>query len=459
MKSRRSMTASIRSVVSACFALAMVLPIWPRHSLAAPKVAVATNDFLNSIGVVTTFPDRGQPLARTIGMVRYCGFRWVRAGIEGLSDKGPTTIQTFLDLHRETGVRLSWGLVSGGTDVKKLVETGKVLAEAGALLAFEGNNEPNNWNVTYQGEKGGGREPSWVAVAKLQRDLYQAVKRDPVLAKYPVWSISEPGAQRDNVGLQFLTIPPGAQTLMPDGTKYADYANVHNYIYHPHSPYLADNKTWNAADPTAASKVDGLFGNFGVTWARRFRGYTQEQLDTLPRVTTESGANIEGPVTEEIHGLNLMNLYLAQFKRGYAYTSVYLLRDRTDEVGNQSFGFYRADYSPRKAAIYLHNLTTILADNGTLAKPGHLDFAIVNQPETVHELLLQHSETTFQLIVWDERLRGQHRVTVQLGVTPASVRIYDPTIGIEPVRTPTNVSSFELALSDHPIVIAISSSR
>ena len=458
MKSRRSMTASIRPVVSACFALAMVLPIWPRHSLAAPKVAVATNDFLNSIGVVTTFPDRGQPLARTIGMVRYCGFRWVRAGIEGLSDKGPTTIQTFLDLHRETGVRLSWGLVSGGTDVKKLVETGKVLAEAGALLAFEGNNEPNNWGVTYQGEKGGGREHSWMAVAKLQRDLYQAVKRDPVLAKYPVWSISEPGAQRDNVGLQFLTIPPGAQTLMPDGTKYADYANVHNYIYHPHSPYLADNKTWDAADPTAASKVDGLFGNFGVTWARRFRGYTQEQLDTLPRVTTETGTNIEGPVTEEIHGLNLMNLYLAQFKRGYAYTSVYLLRDRTDEDGNQSFGFYRADYSPRKAAIYLHNLMTILADNGTLAKPGHLDFAIVNQPETVHELLLQHSEGTFQLIVWDERLRGQHRVTVQLGVTPASVRIYDPTIGIEPVRTPTNVSSFELALSDHPIVIAISSS-
>ncbi len=459
MKSRRSMTAFIRSVVSACFALAMVLPIWPRHSLAAPKVAVATNDFLNSIGVVTTFPDRGQPLARTIEMVRYCGFRWVRAGIEGLSDKGPTTIQTFLDLHRETGVRLSWGLVSGGTDVKKLVETGKVLAEAGALLAFEGNNEPNNWGVTYQGEKGGGREHSWMAVAKLQRDLYQAVKRDPVLAKYPVWSISEPGAQRDNVGLQFLTIPPGAQTLMPDGTKYADYANVHNYIYHPHSPYLADNKTWDAADPTAASKVDGLFGNFGVTWARRFRGYTQEQLDTLPRVTTETGTNIEGPVTEEIHGLNLMNLYLAQFKRGYAYTSVYLLRDRTDEDGNQSFGFYRADYSPRKAAIYLHNLMTILADNGTLAKPGHLDFAIANQPETVHELLLQHSEGAFQLIVWDERLRGQHRVTVQLGVTPASVRIYDPTIGIEPVRTPTNVSSFELALSDHPIVIAISSSR
>jgi len=445
----------VRSAAGAGLALAAMLLILPRGAVAAVSTAVATNDFLNSIGVVSTFPDRGQPLAKTIEMVRYCGFRWVRAGIEGLSDKGPTTIQTFLDLHRETGVRLSWGLVSGGTDVKKLVETAKVLAEAGALLAVEGNNEPNNWGVTYQGEKGGGREHSWMAVAKLQRDMYQAVKSDPVLAKYPVWSISEPGAQRDNVGLQFLTIPPGAKTLMPDGTKYADYANVHNYIYHRRSPRPRDNQTWNAADPTAASKVDGLYGNFGVTWGMGFRGYTQEQLNTLPRVTTETGTVIEGPITEEIHGLNLMNIYLAQFKRGFAHTSVYLLRDRTDEGGNQTFGFYRPDYAPRKAAVYLHNLTTILADKGTLAKPGQLDFAIADQPQTVHDLLLQHSDGTFQLVVWGERLTGQDRVTVRFGVTHQSVKIYNPTIGVDPVHALTNVSSLELALSDHPIVIAI----
>ncbi|OBQ71029.1 glycosyl hydrolase [Mesorhizobium erdmanii] len=455
LESQAMITTSkmLHFLVGAWLALA---PISPRHALAAPQNAVATNDFLNSIGVVSTFPDRGQPLAKTIEMVRYCGFRWIRAGIEGLSDDGPTTIQTFLDLHRETGVLLNWGLVSGGTDVMKLVETGKVLAEAGALLAFEGNNEPNNWGVTYQGEKGGGREPSWMPVAKLQRDLYQAVKSDPVLAKYPVWSISEPGAQRDNVGLQFLTIPPGAQTRMPDGTKYADYANVHNYIYHSHSPYPADNKTWRAADPTAASGVDGLFGNFGVTWARGFLGYTQEQLDTLPRVTTETGVAIGGTVTEQMHGLNLMSMYLAQFTRGYAYTSVYLLRDRTDEGGNQSFGFYKADYSPRMAAFYLHNLTTILADKGALAKPGQLDFTIADQPETVHDLLLQHSDGTFQLVVWNERLTGQDRLTIHFGEKQTSVKTYDPTIGVDPIQTLSNLRSLEITLSDHPIVIALS---
>ena len=438
-------------------ALAALL-LLPRVAVADARPAVATSDFLHSIGVVSTFPDRGQPLDKTIEMVRYGGFRWVRAGIEGLSEDGPTTLQTFLDLHRETGVKLSWGLVSGGTDIELLVDSARALAKAGALLAIEGNNEPNNWGVTYKGEQGGGTDLSWMPVAKLQRDLYQAVKSDPVLAEYPVWTISEPGAERDNVGLQFLKIPPGAGTLMPDGTVYADYANVHNYIYHPHSPDPMDNKTWNAADPSAASKVDGLFGNFGITWRKWYKGYAQSELDTLPRVTTETGAQIGGSVTEELHALNLMSMYLAQFKRGYSFTSVYLLRDRTDEGGNQAFGFYTADYEPRKAALYLHNLTTILADKGRLAELGGLDYAIPGQPETVHDLLLQRSDGTFQLVVWGERLQGQDRVTVQLGARQPRLRIYDPTRGTEPVQTLADVRSIELTLSDHPLILAIAPS-
>lgn len=417
--------------------------------------AVRAADFLNSIGIVSTFPDRGQPLEKTVEMIKYVGFRWVRGGIEGLTDKGPTTVQTYLDLHEKTGVRFSWGLGSGGTDLAKLIETAKLLAAADALLAFEGNNEPNNWGVTYQGEKGGGQAPSWMAVAKLQRDLYAAVKSDPVLKKYPVWSVSENGAQRDNVGLQFLTIPQGADTLMPAGTKYADYANVHNYIYHPNSPLPADNKTWNAADPTSACKVDGLYGNYGLTWHKKFRGYSEADLLTLPRVTTETGTTINENVTEEMQALNLMSLYLDQFKRGWSYTSVYILRDRTDEGGNQTFGFYRPDYTPRKAAHYLHNLTTILADSGSIPTPGKLNYSIPNQPETVHDLLLQKSDGTFELVVWGERVSGSDNVTVNLGGTYASVKIYDPTVGTEATETLANVNSVALTLSDHPVVIEI----
>jgi hypothetical protein len=416
--------------------------------------AIPASDFLDSIGVNTTFPDRGQPLPRTVEMIRYAGFRWVRGGIEGLTEQGPTTLQIYLDLHRATGVRFSWGLVSGGTDIGKLLKTARPIA-AGALLAFEGNNEPNNWGVTYQGEQGGGRAPSWIAVAKVQHDLYRTVKGDPVLKKYPVWSISENGAELDNVGLQFLAIPEGAGALLPAGTRFADSANVHNYIYHPGSPGRADNKTWNAADPTSACKVDGLYGNYGVTWAKHFRGYSETELTTLPRVTTETGCTIDGPITEEIQALNLLSMYLDQFKRGWSHTAVYLLRDRTDEAGNQSFGFFKSDYTPRKSAVYLHNLTTILADRGTPSKPGRLSYSIPEQPATVHEMLLQKNGGTFALVVWGERLKGSEDVTVRLGGTYPSLKVYDPTIGTGPVRSLGAVDSLKLTLSDHPLIVAI----
>ncbi len=242
---------------------------------------------------------------------------------------------------------------------------------------------------------------------------------------------------------------------MPAGTKYADYANVHNYVYHPNVPGLEDNKTWKASEPTAACKVDGLHGEYGITWARHYPGHSEAELISLPRVTTETGTTIGGPITEEIHALNLLSLYLDQFKRGWSYTAVYLLRDRVDEAGNQQFGFYRPDYTRRKAAVYLHNLTSILADRGSLARPGDLRYSIPNQPETVHDLLLQKSNGTFELVVWGERLKGSDRVTVNLGSTHALVKLYDPTAGTSPIQTLTHVRAVPLSLSDHPVVIEI----
>lgn len=230
-------------------------------------------------------------------------------------------------------------------------------------------------------------------------------------------------------------------------------ANVHNYIYHPNSPGLEDNKAWNAADPTAACKVDGLYGNYGVTWGKHFRGYSETDLLTLPRVTTETGCTIGGPITEEIQALNLLSMYLDQFKRGWSHTAVYLLRDRTDEAGNQSFGFFKADYTPRKAAVYLHNLTAILADRGPLTTPGRVNYSLSEQPATMHDLLLQKSDGTFVLIVWNEQVKGSCSIAVDLGGTRESVRLYDPTVGTSRTETLTNTGSIRLSLSDHPVMI------
>lgn len=429
--------------------LTSVFGLPPAAHAQGPTTAVRATDFLNSIGANSAIDTRGETLAHTVECAKYLGLRWFRSGPEG-----GVRPQDIIELHKQTGARVSWGLLSGGTDIPKLIETAHGLAQTGALLAFEGPNEPNNWGITYKGQTGG-KNLSWVPVAQLQSDLYNAVKSDTLLKKYPVFGISEEGAETDNVGLQFLTIPAGANCTMPDGTKYADYANVHNYVYHPNSRAVEDNKTWNASDPGPACKVDGLFGEYGRTWAHHYMGYSEKDLVTLPKVTTETGATIEGPVTEEIHALNLLSLYLDQFKRGWSYTAVYLMRDRSDEGGNQQFGFYKADYTPRKAALYLHNLTTILADNGSLPKPGSLVYSIPNQPATVHDMLLQKSDGTFALVIWGERVTGSDSITVKLGAVANGVKIYDPTVGTAATHTLDNATSVPLTLSDHPLILAI----
>lgn len=406
-------------------------------------------DFLNSIGVNSAISKRGESFDKTVEITRYLGVRWIRSGYEG-----GLPVEDLIRLHEQTGMRFSYGLLSGGTDIPRLLEEARKLAAAGALLSFEGPNEPNNWGFIYGGKKGG-KNLTWLPVAQLQRDLYQAVKSDPVLKKYPVWSLTENGAETDNVGLQFLKIPAGAGTLMPDGTQYADDANCHNYFMHPSHPGLYDNQTWNAADPGRLSKVDGLFGNYGTTWRAHFTGYSEEDLSTLPKVTTETGAVIDGELTEEKQARLYMNLYLAQFARGWSYTALYLLRDRSDESGNQQFGFYKPDYAPRKAAIYFHNLTTVLADKDTVKKTGKLSYTIPGKPETVHDLLLQKSNGTFELVVWDERVKGSDEVKVDLGSRCKTVNIYDPTVGTSAVKTLKKTNLISLTLNDHPMIIEV----
>ena len=170
-----------------------------------------------------------------------------------------------------------------------------------------------------------------------------------------------------NVGLQFLTIPSGPVPSCPTarGTPTSP-TYITTSITLLADP--ADNKTWNAADPTSGLQGGRPVRQLRRTWAKHFRGYSQAELLAFPRVTTETGCTIGGPITEEVQARNQLTMYLDQFKRGWSHTAVYLLRDRADEGGNQSFGFFKPDYAPRESAVYLHNLTTILADRGSSRK-------------------------------------------------------------------------------------------
>ncbi len=415
---------------------------------ACASVAAKAGDFLNSIGVCTHISQKVDDPDRVALCLTYCGIRNFRD--DGSTD--PATLQSFIHIHASTGAKLCLLPING--DIAKCLVEYEMISEAGALLAVEGPNEPNNGPITYHGQTSAyGYFTTYRPVAEFQRDLYAAVKADPKLADIPVFASSEAGgSEPDNVGLQFLTIPAGSRTLMLDGTAYADFANVHNYVC-AHLSQIIDNDAWNAEDPTLKGRWDGLYGEFGCTWHRGFVGYAKDQLQTLPRVTTETGWATRGgkSLTEDQQGRLFLNLYLDAFKRGWSYTFIYMLRD--DPVQGY-WGLVHTDYTPKLSGTYLHNLTTILADRPG-ANPGKFDYSIMNEPATVHDLLVQKGNGTYELAVWDEKAIGSDSVIVKLGATPALIRIYDPTLGTSAVRTLGNAHSITLTLSDHPVIIEI----
>ena len=126
-----------------------------------------------------------------------------------------------------------------------------------------------------------------------------------------------------------------------------------------------------------------------------------------------------------------------------------------DEGGNQRFGFYRPDDTPRPAAVYLHNLTTILADNGQGGRAGRLAYTLPDEPPTVHDLLLQKSDGAFALVVWSERVQGRNEVAVCFAKPQSNVSLYDPTVGTEATAKLGKTDKVSLSLTDHPVVIEI----
>lgn len=408
--------------------------------------AIPARDFLNSIGVCTHIGQGVDDAAKSAAAMAY-------AGIRNLRDDGNTAhVQDWITVRRQCGARMS---LLTNHDIASTISMAEQLAAAGALLAVEGPNEPNNWPVTYLGQTSS--STTSLPIAKFQRDLHAAVKADTSLKGIPVFHSSEAGgSEPDNCGLQFLTIPSGVGALMPDGTVYADYANTHNYVC-GHSGKLVDNVCWSAEDPTLNGDWDGLYVEYGHTWwGAGFNGYTNSQLITLPRVTTETGWTTSGSatsLTEEQQARMFLNLYLGAFKRSWSYTFIYMLRDDP----NQGYwGLFHTDYTPKLSGTYLHNLTAILADSNEVAAPGILNYSIANQPATVHDLLMQKSSGVYDLVVWNERPSGgSNSVTVDLGASFPAVKVYDPTTGTSAVQTLADVNSVSLTLSDHPNIVEV----
>jgi hypothetical protein len=441
--------------------LKMALICW--SVLIASRVLAAqpirANDFLNSLGVTTKVTQGLDSEIEVNAGLQYTGIRDIRDD----STHNTSLYATFCDIHRKTRARVD--LISiVDADPNNIVDSlaqYEALAACGAMLQAEGPNEPNNFPFTYQGVKCGAEVDSYSSCAAYQKDLYAAVHEDPKLAGKLVADLSEPAAEPDNQGLQFLTIPAGASTLQLPGTKYADIANLHNYVQGlwPQG-MLADNQAWGAEwSGPALGAWDGLDGEYiNKTWRAGFTAAPLAKGPRLPKETTETGWQTGscGPdcITQDEQGKLFINVYLTAAKLGWLYTFFYQMFDQTADGSH--FGLF-SDHTPtpKLSAVYIHNLTTILADDSSLFTPTPLSYSVTGETTTIHDQLFQKSNRTYELAIWGDRpVSGERtRVTVNLPTTYPNVSVYDVTIGTSPVSILSEVRKVSLTITDHAFVV------
>ncbi|MGY3346625.1 MULTISPECIES: RHS repeat protein [unclassified Bradyrhizobium] len=302
----------------------------------------------------------------------------------------------------------------------------------GSISAIEGLNEANNQPFSYNGSS------SLSAAAQFQSLLYQAVKADGTLSSIPVYNLSL--AYNDPQGYDQLGNMSGS----------VDYANAHAYVSTGSTTASSIAATLSAVEAAAPGKPVVISET----------GYT-----------TQADTQYLG-VDETVQAKSILNTLVDAYKAGVSSTYLYELFDRNSSTNDTNpedkYGLFHSDGTPKLAATAIHNLTTILADDGT---GGHqptdpLNYTLSNMPDSGNSMVLGKSNGAYELVVWaepslwndttnTETSNPTQTVTVNLGGVHHSVKVYDTMAGTTAIASYADVSSITLPLSDHPLIMEI----
>jgi hypothetical protein len=389
-----------------------------------------TQWFLGTIGINTALSYPGTPYynnARAVlGALQYLGIDTVRNMAADLSDPTTWAVDSAL---ADAGIKFDFILHGGNVDIAGDLSSLDAFEQQhpGSIVGIEGPNEINDQAITYNGIT-----DTFAAGAQFTQDLWSAVQSDPTLAGVPVYELS--------VSDGFTDIRSG-ETELGNLSSDVTYNNVHIY----------------------GSGGENLWSDAMPYWLP----IEQESAPDVPTVVTETGYQTSGQagtdaVDQTVAAKYDLNTVFDEAGNGIAFTYFYDLA----ETSPQTYGFFNSDWSAKTPAVAMHNLTTILGAAGAGDAPGTLNYSLSGLPSTGHSLLLG-SASTYDLAIWNdvtiwdeasgtEISAPAQTVTVNLGGTYSNVSVYDPMVGTGAIASYSNVSSLQVSLVDHPLIVQVS---
>ncbi len=402
----------------------------------SPPAPEGASAFLQSLGInthvsYTGTPYYGQPQS-VITALQYLGINTVR-------DQPPAytsdpTVAAANDAIAAAGVQFDALLVSSGgpVDITDTLTSSAAFEQSypGSIAAIEGPNEINAAPITYEGITG-----TYAAGVQVTQDLWAGVQGDSSLNTVPVYALTLSNG---------ITGEGAAEKQLGDLAPYVTYGNAHIYA-------CCSNNVWQEDMPY---------------WLPIF----EQDTPGMPMVITETGyATVPGVVDELSAAKYNLNTFFENALNGIVKTYLYELVDEnssaTDTNSSDYYGEFHNDWTPKTGATAIHNLTTILQGAGSGTAPGTLNYSVSGLPATGHTFLLG-SSTAFDLAVWIDVTvydptdaidiaAPAYPLTVNLGATFSNVAVYDPMIGTTPIATYSNVSTLNISVTDHPLIVQV----
>ncbi len=426
------MMKHISPVVTAVIAaLSLMLPT-TSPSQAAPVVARSSDGFVDTIGVnvhsshlfwpVGTAYDNWSAVTTAIGDL---GIRYVR--------DIPNATDRLNSLYDATGAKVDV-LVDGRAPGYLLDQSllPSVLASAKALkgiVYMEGANEADQMGDAPS-------DPNWqTTIHNWTVAMAQQIRADPKLSQYPIIAPSPEWAER--------------LALIGDHTAYVDLGNIHSYPNaHPETNLLA-NKLSNAA------VISG----------------------PKPVVATETGYQSHAGLMTNTNDVSLAaggkyfpRLLMEYFRQGIQRTFLYELIDNTLDVTHQNpeynLGLLNNDFTDKPAATSVKNLIHLLKDPGSSFTPSTLDYTLTGGNANLKQVLLQKSDGTFWLALWQnvsvydnptstDLINPDLPVTLTLADGFASAATYLPDGSINPIATFGAGLQLNLNVPDQVLLVEI----
>ncbi|CAN5456201.1 hypothetical protein BH10PSE12_BH10PSE12_29780 [soil metagenome] len=394
------------------------------------RQARTTASFLGSLGINThlSYADTAYgDFARVVAALQYLGIRNIRDGFSQIPD-----VQRRIDHLGAQGYKFDFFIISQDP---LAVQLAGLRPRRAMITSIEGPNEIDNWPVRHNGLTG------FPAARAMMKDLSAAVRQ-------------QPGTQPDRNAIAVIQTSFGkseSYARMGSLAAFVDFGNAHTYFQ------------WGAPP--------------GSSLSHRVKE-AQIVSPGLPVISTEAGYHNavsdqawNSGLSEAVHGKYIPRLLLEQYLSGVSKTYLYELMDIAADPERRdpslNFGLFHADGSPKPAATAIHNMVAALTERASDFEPGSLDYELVGAPATVHDLLLQKSDGTFFIVLWNDLPNWDHLsaraivqqpavVQIRLTTPVGAIRRFDVQTATASPLARNTTGNLTVSIPDHPVILELS---